>query len=236
MPIDLRAPTVAASVSQPAPAPVLRVAIFDRRPVVAEGLGALLDGAGDVEIAAVGRTTRDVARVIASPRIDVVIVGITPDDVPAAGRIFARLAQRPPVDRPRLVCVVSDEDHLADLFGSISITVITSQVGAETLREVVLSPSSGRMWALSRQLVQPSDAASAADPSSRVDALTEREHDVLRGIESGLSTKEIAVRLGITSNTVRTHAQRLMSKLAVHSRLQAAAYAAGDMRPRQGRG
>ncbi len=235
MPIDVRAP-VAAPVSPPAPTPVLRVAIFDRRPIVAEGLGALLDGAGDVEVAAVGRTTRDVAQVIASPQIDVVIVGITPDDAPAAGRMFARLARRPPVDRPRLVCVVSGEEDLADLFGSAPITVITSQAGPETLRDVVFSPSSGRMWALSRQLVQPPDAVSELGSPSPVDTLTEREHDVLRGIESGLSTKEIAARLGITANTVRTHAQRLMSKLAVHSRLQAAAYAAGDMRSRQGRG
>ena len=53
---------------------------------------------------------------------------------------------------------------------------------------------------------------------------------MLRGIENGLSTNEIAMSLGIAPNTVRTHAQRLMSKLSVHSRVQAAAIAAVEDR------
>ena len=61
---------------------------------------------------------------------------------------------------------------------------------------------------------------------SRGASLTSRERDVLRGLAEGLSTKEIAVRLGITVNTVRTHVQHLMPKLGVHTRLHAAAIAA----------
>lgn len=65
----------------------------------------------------------------------------------------------------------------------------------------------------------------AAEPS-RGALLTVREREVLRGIESGMSTREIAADLGITVNTARTHAQRLLSKLGVHSRLRAAAISA----------
>jgi two-component system nitrate/nitrite response regulator NarL len=58
--------------------------------------------------------------------------------------------------------------------------------------------------------------------------LTQREQEVLSALAAGHSTKEIAMQLGISVNTVRTHVQHLMPKLGVHSRLQAAAVAAID--------
>ncbi len=48
-------------------------------------------------------------------------------------------------------------------------------------------------------------------------SLTEREHDVLRGLGSGLSYKEIASELDISIDTVRTHVRHLYSKLHVRS-------------------
>lgn len=53
--------------------------------------------------------------------------------------------------------------------------------------------------------------------------LTDREWDVLRCITRGMTTKQIAVELGISHATARTHVQHLLAKLGVHSRLEAAA-------------
>jgi two-component system nitrate/nitrite response regulator NarL len=55
--------------------------------------------------------------------------------------------------------------------------------------------------------------------------LTPREREVLALITDGLNNSGIAQRLSISANTVRTHTQNMMSKLQVHSRLEAAAYA-----------
>jgi DNA-binding NarL/FixJ family response regulator len=55
--------------------------------------------------------------------------------------------------------------------------------------------------------------------------LTARELEVLHLLAEGASSREIAERLGISSNTVRTHVQGILSKLQVHSRLEAAAFA-----------
>src|ERR1019366_3816095 len=52
---------------------------------------------------------------------------------------------------------------------------------------------------------------------------THREWEVLRCIMDGLSTQQMADRLGVQRGTVRTHVQNLLTKLSVHSRLQAAA-------------
>jgi two-component system nitrate/nitrite response regulator NarL len=53
--------------------------------------------------------------------------------------------------------------------------------------------------------------------------LTEREWEVMRFIMNGLSTDQMAERLRVQPSTARTHVQNLLTKLGVHSRLQAAA-------------
>jgi two-component system nitrate/nitrite response regulator NarL len=55
--------------------------------------------------------------------------------------------------------------------------------------------------------------------------LTPREKDVLELLVEGIDGDAIAERLGIARNTVRTHVQSILSKLQVHSRLEAAAFA-----------
>ncbi len=75
--------------------------------------------------------------------------------------------------------------------------------------------------------------------------LTEREWDVLALLVAGVTGRTIGTRLGISANTVRTHVQSILSKLQVHSRLEAAAFAVrhnlipipqeGSPRRRQGR-
>lgn len=59
------------------------------------------------------------------------------------------------------------------------------------------------------------------DPLWMVQFLTRREWEVSRCIVDGLATDDIAQRLGIRRSTARTHVQHLLTKLGVHSRLQA---------------
>jgi two-component system nitrate/nitrite response regulator NarL len=56
-------------------------------------------------------------------------------------------------------------------------------------------------------------------------SLTGREREVLTLLGEGLSSKQIARRLTITEATARNHIQNILSKLGVHSRLEAALYA-----------
>jgi two-component system nitrate/nitrite response regulator NarL len=57
------------------------------------------------------------------------------------------------------------------------------------------------------------------------DQLTYRELDVLRLLAEGMQGEAIARKLGISRNTVRTHVQSILTKLQVHSRLEAATFA-----------
>jgi len=61
------------------------------------------------------------------------------------------------------------------------------------------------------------------DPLWVLKFVTEREWDVLRCLVDGLSTDQMAEQLGVHRSTARTHVRNLLTKLGVHSRLQAAA-------------
>lgn len=72
-------------------------------------------------------------------------------------------------------------------------------------------------------------AAGAQSPEERAAALlvaqlTPREREVLALLAEGVNSKTICARLGVSSNTVRTHVQNILTKLQVHSRLEAATF------------
>jgi len=58
--------------------------------------------------------------------------------------------------------------------------------------------------------------------------MTQREREVIELIADGLSNKEMAQRLSIATHTVKSHVRNIMEKLALHTRLQIAAYAHKD--------
>lgn len=61
-------------------------------------------------------------------------------------------------------------------------------------------------------------------PAEDDECLTTREHEILGWFARGLNTAAVARLLSISPTTVRNHAQRILSKLRVHSRLEAVAH------------
>jgi LuxR family maltose regulon positive regulatory protein len=70
------------------------------------------------------------------------------------------------------------------------------------------------------------DQAPPAAPEGADQPLTERELDVLRYLPTRLSTIDIAVKLGISPNTVKTHLKNIYRKLDARSRNEAIVHAA----------
>ncbi len=90
--------------------------------------------------------------------------------------------------------------------------------------QVISAVADGEWWLpravlgeVVQNLVREQDAAAVA----RLERLTGRERQVLVGMAEGLSREEIAARLRLSVNTVRTHAQNVLAKLGVHTSLEA---------------
>lgn len=86
----------------------------------------------------------------------------------------------------------------------------------------VLPPRmTGTLFSQIAQLVVQREGAAALD----VVRMTQREREVIALIALGMSNKEISLRLNIAADTVKSHVRNVMEKLALHTRLQIAAYA-----------
>lgn len=70
-----------------------------------------------------------------------------------------------------------------------------------------------------------SDAGPPAPPKQPIDALTDREEQVLVAVARGRTNKEIADKLYITLSTVKSHITSLMTKLGVRNRVEIAMWA-----------
>jgi DNA-binding NarL/FixJ family response regulator len=101
--------------------------------------------------------------------------------------------------------------------------------------DALLAPAVTRRLISEFAAVQPDPRPA---PSAALAALTPRETEVLRLVAEGLSNPEIAARLTVSEETVKTHVSRVLAKLAIRDRTQAVvlAYETGLVTPRSGRG
>ena len=114
-----------------------------------------------------------------------------------------------------------EEGAAGVLHKSLRIKEIIEAVRRLEAGETLLSPNElGELLRLAaRQRTQNQEAQQA------VESLTLREREVLQALAEGLSDKEIAERLYVSSGTVRNHVAHVLGKLGVHSRLQALVFA-----------
>jgi two-component system nitrate/nitrite response regulator NarL len=92
------------------------------------------------------------------------------------------------------------------------------------IAEALCRAAAGEPWVDATALRRLRSAQSnATAPRHPVDELTRQERVVLAMLEEGLSTAEIVRRMGIGTSTVRSHIQAILTKLGVHSRVQAVA-------------
>lgn len=135
--------------------------------------------------------------------------------------------------RPRTLFVdhAPDEEHLLEAVEAGVDGYTTGAGGLEGVAEAIRVTARGEsvvppamLGPLLRRLIQRRrDAAEAAD---RLSALTRREREVFRLLIEGQDNAAIAATLFISPETARTHVQRILPKLGVHSRVEAVALAA----------
>ncbi|HCF2975848.1 LuxR C-terminal-related transcriptional regulator [Pseudomonas aeruginosa] len=101
-----------------------------------------------------------------------------------------------------------------------------SVVGEAGSGEEALRLAATGQMTLSPQLTQIlAQALRGDDRSKSLDELTERERQILRQIAHGYSNKMIARKLDITEGTVKVHVKRVLHKLGMRSRVEAAVWA-----------
>jgi DNA-binding NarL/FixJ family response regulator len=148
-------------------------------------------------------------------------------------------------DRPRIIMLTTFDldEHVYAALGAGASGFLLKDVSAERLfdavrvvasGEALLAPSVTRRLITEFARLRPRPAGGRSAP---LRALTQRETEVLRLVAEGLSNPEIADRLVVGEETVKTHVSRILGKLGLRDRTQAvvAAYETGLVVPRSGR-
>lgn len=207
-----------------------RLLIADDHGAIRAGLRMIMDAEPDLEVvgeAADGEVAVAQARAL---RPDVVLMDIRMpglDGIGATERITA--------DGSAAVLVLTTFDLDDYVFGALRAGaagfVLKSASGQELVRAVRAVASGDGVLApeVTRGVIAAAAAAGGAGPAEPpgVAELTERERDVLACLGEGLSNAQIAARLFIGETTVKTHVSRVLTKLGVRSRVQAAIVARG---------
>jgi DNA-binding NarL/FixJ family response regulator len=210
--------------------PPYRVLIVEDHQVVAEGLAVLLDEQPDLDVIGWAASVADAERLAAAEPADVVVLDYWLPDGTGAQAVAALRAYRPDATMVFLSADDSDEVILAALEAGASGYLVKSAGGAD-VAVAVRRAAEGEILMPARQLAalltrRREQARQQTERSRQMASLTARERQILGLMSEGMDNREIAVRLGISYATVRSHVRHLLGKLGARSKLEAVVRAA----------
>jgi len=203
----------------------IRVLITDDHLVVRKGLAALLATKEDIEVIGEAANGKEAIEQVKELSPDVILMDLVMPEMDGVQAIKQIVAEFP--DTKILVMTSFATDDM--VFPAIKSGALGYLLKDSTPEELVgaihqvykgepsLHPK------IARKVLMEISNPTVNTPSE--DPLTERELGVLKSIAKGMSNQEIALALSISETTVRTHVSRILSKLHLASRTQAALYA-----------
>ena len=218
----------------------IRIVVADDHQVVRAGFAELLDTQPDFTVVATAADGAEAVRACHEHTPDVVLMDIR---MPGMDGIQATRQLTADHDGPRILILTTFDldEYVYDALRAGASGFLLKDVTADRLFDAVRVIAAGQALlapAITRRLIsefaQQRHNNDTPAPTA-LGALTSRETQVLRLIAEGLSNLEVATRLVVTEETVKTHVSRLLTKLGVRDRTQAVitAYETGLISPRQ---
>jgi DNA-binding NarL/FixJ family response regulator len=193
-----------------------RVLIADDHELVREGLRRVIEAGGDLTVVAEAKDGREAVALAREHRPDVAVIDLRMPGV-SGEEATRRITRR---ERRTKVLVLSAHEEWDRVRGALeagALGYVVKSAAASELVDAIHALCEGRAYlspAVAHQVVDAFGVGGA--PPSPLTQLTEREREVLALIAEGLSSKEIAARLGHSPKTAETHRASLMRKLGVH--------------------
>jgi DNA-binding NarL/FixJ family response regulator len=204
----------------------LRVLVVDDHQLFAEALAARLAAEPDLVLLPVAGNGGQCLAAAAAGRPHVVVLDLMLADESGLD-VLDRLRAEDPGVKVIILTGVRDVNAVVDAVRRRADAWLPKTTSVEELARVIRGVVRGEGWIppdllgeVLRRLAEPPDPG--ADTFA---VLTERERQVLQCLVDGLSRAEIARRLYVSTNTVRTHTQNVLSKIGRHSVLEAVSFA-----------
>jgi DNA-binding NarL/FixJ family response regulator len=207
----------------------IRIVIADDHRAFAEALAATMRMEDDLSVVAIVHDGEAAIEVAIKQEPDVVLMDL---QMPGVDGIAAtrRIKEKHPETHVVILSATSEEHERARaldagaegyLSKERSVKEVTSSVRAVSQGKALVTPEEARRILSHLKRRRARDLAER----ERVDRLTRRETEILQGLADGVPTEGLAMKLGISRNTLRTHVQNILFKLKVHSKVEALALA-----------
>jgi DNA-binding NarL/FixJ family response regulator len=207
---------------------MISVALIEDNRMVREGMAALLIKTKDFKVVAQASGGDPALLKDAAPDVFLLDVGLWDDD---SLSLAAKIKAQHPAAKIIIMDLLPFNEDIVDFVNAGVSGFILKDATLDDLVNTIRSVFAGE-HVLPPQMTSSlfSQIASDAVVKSRAMAIdsvrmTAREKEVVGLIGEGLSNKEIASRLNIATHTVKSHVRNVMEKLALHTRLQIAAFA-----------
>ena len=203
---------------------MIRVMIIDDHEIVREGLKTILGNEPDFEVVAESATADDVRELVGKANPNVILLDARLPGVSGA-EACRQLATTYPDIAVLIVSTYSDNDLIQDCIKAGARGYVVKDIERFSLKESIRAVHGGG------GAVSPAIAAKVLDrlrtgdhltPPAPPSPLSGTQMEILRLIAAGFSNREIAVRVYLSENTVKSHVQEIFRKLDVDNRVQAA--------------
>ncbi|MFI6843163.1 response regulator transcription factor [Kitasatospora sp. NBC_00085] len=223
------------------PGAAVRVVIADDERLVRMGLRVVIDAEPDLTVVGEASDGAEAVSLVRELRPDVVLMDVRMpgiDGIRATEQLVGGMADPPKI---MVVTTFEHDDHVYDALRAGAAGFLLKRASAEEMVQAVrlvargdslLFPAAVRELAL-RHAPAGQRAGAPAPAQGPIGRLTEREGQVLRLMAAGLNNGEIAGRLVVSQETVKTHVGSVLAKLGARDRTQAviAAYESGFVLP-----
>jgi len=217
---------------------VIRVLLADDQHLVRAGFRALLEAEDGIDVVGEAATGRDAVALAKRQRPDVVLMDIR---MPDGDGLWAteEIVRDPELADTHIVIVTTfelDEYVAQAITAGASGFLVKDTEPVDLIRAVRVAAAGDALLSpgvTKRLLERVAGGLRPAPPSTALDALTEREREVLALVGQGLSNGEIGERLYLSPLTAKTHVSRIMQKLDARDRvhLVVLAYESGLVQP-----
>ena len=200
----------------------IRILIVDDHVVVRQGLAAMLTPRNGMEVVGEAANGWEAIQLERELTPDVIIMDLVMPEMDGLEATTAIKEQNPEA-RILILTSFGEEDRAAAIMVAGASGYLLKDAGADELMQAIRSIHSGHLVMSPKVMQALSDKAQKPEVETppSVD-LTPRELEVLQGIVDGLTNQGIAVKLGISKTTVRSHVSSILAKLNVSNRTQAA--------------
>jgi two-component system, NarL family, response regulator DevR len=208
--------------------PTIRVMLVDDHELVRIGLRAVLESEQDIKVTGEASNAEAAVREAAVLKPDVVVMDIR---MPGMDGIEACRLLRSRLPETRVLMLTSHADEEAVLASIMAGATgyLLKNTGRAGLVSAIRSAAAGQSLldpAVTGKVLKRLKDLSESHQDREVALLSEREKEVLPFIAKGMTNKQIAAELVISELTVRNHISRILEKLGLSSRSEAAAFAA----------